>query len=125
MKENNSRLSIILSFNYMDVFPVTNEQYQEFINERKDYNVPNIKEGWAKSYNWDIKKRTYPEDKAKHPVMLVSYNDTVAFCRWRSEKERLNGDKAYHLPDEREWEKVARGNDDWIYPWGRDLIKFD
>ncbi|MEW6088730.1 MAG: SUMF1/EgtB/PvdO family nonheme iron enzyme [bacterium] len=104
---------------YIDVFPVTNRQYQEFINERKDYNVPYVEQGSAKPYNWNKEKRVFPEGKGNHPVTLVSYEDVEAFCKWRSEKE---GEK-YRLPDEYEWEKAARGNDGWVYPWGNEFDK--
>gem|GEM_PF-869070 len=110
---------------YMDVFPVTNGQYQEFLNapENKDYLPPYVEEEFAKPYNWDRKKRTFPKGKGDHPVVLVSYEDAVAFCKWRTKKENLSEDEAYRLPTEIEWEKAARGNGGWKYPWGDDFDK--
>jgi formylglycine-generating enzyme required for sulfatase activity len=102
---------------YIDVFPVTNRQYKGFIDEAH-HEIPYVERDWAQSFNWDREKRTYPEGMEDHPVVLVSYNDAEAFCRWRSEKDGKN----YRLPTEKEWEKAARGTDGREYPWGD---KFD
>ena len=39
-----------------------------------------------------------------HPVINVSWNDAIAFCRWLSQKEG----KSYRLPTEAEWEYSCR-----------------
>ena len=103
---------------FIDVFPVTNEQYKEFLKEEKNRSVPYAKGEFAEPYNWDQEKRTYPEGLSKHPVVMVSQEDAKAYCKWRSGKE----DKNYRLPSEKEWEKAARGTDGREYPWGN---KFD
>ncbi|TSA11332.1 MAG: hypothetical protein D4R73_04040 [Deltaproteobacteria bacterium] len=98
----------------IDVFPVTNKQYKAFLDDEKEHEVPYSKEDWAKKYNWDKEKRYCPEGMGDHPVVLVSYQDALDFCRWRSQKEGKN----YRLPTEEEWEKAAKGIDGRKYPWG-------
>ena len=87
---------------YIGIYLVTNEQYKFFLDSKSKYKAP---------LNW--KGRTYPPEKARHPVVGVSCKDADAYCHWLSE---MTG-KSYRLPNEYEWEKAARGEDGWDYPW--------
>jgi formylglycine-generating enzyme required for sulfatase activity len=59
-----------------------------------------------------------PEDdgwgRDRNPVINVSWNDTMTYCRWLT--ERIGFD--FKLPTEAQWEKAARGTDGRTYPWG-------
>jgi serine/threonine-protein kinase len=48
------------------------------------------------------------------PVISVSWNDAMAYCKWRSGVEG----RAITLPTSREWERAARGADGRRRPWG-------
>lgn len=70
-----------------------------------------------------------------HPVVNVSWNDAVAFCRWLTEKERaagkLSAGQEFRLPTDAEWSQAVglpaesgstpedkdRKIED-VYPWG-------
>lgn len=63
-------------------------------------------------YQWQDKQP--PADKLNHPVVMVSYDDAVAYGIWRGEQDGVT----YHLPSALAWEKAARGPDGNYFPWG-------
>lgn len=83
-------------------YPVTNEQYHQFV-QATGYRVPLF---------W--KDGVYPADKANHPVVGVTRQDALAFCLWAGQTTGL----PIRLPTEPEWEKAARGPDMRLFPWG-------
>ncbi|MBL7777686.1 MAG: SUMF1/EgtB/PvdO family nonheme iron enzyme [Chitinophagales bacterium] len=48
---------------------------------------------------------------AQHPVTQVNWFGCMEFCRYYE----LN------LPTRHEWEKAARGNTGWVFPWGNNI----
>jgi formylglycine-generating enzyme required for sulfatase activity len=50
----------------------------------------------------------------EHPVVLVSWNDAVAFCKWLSRKDG----REYRLPSEAEWEFACRAGSKTRYHFG-------
>jgi formylglycine-generating enzyme required for sulfatase activity len=56
----------------------------------------------------------------KHPMVMVNYNDAVAYCNWLGEE--FGGD--WRLPTEAQWEFAARGGNKssgFTYSGGNDL----
>jgi len=64
----------------------------------------------------------YPAGQGQHPVVLVSFEDALAYVQWRSSLGRASPSQRdganYRLPTAAEWEKAARGTDGRYFPWG-------
>ena len=91
-----------LSEYHISRYPVTVAQFRFFMQETGHYTDKN----WEQYNIYD-----------NHPLVNVSWEDAVAYCKWLTEKLSDRGWQI-RLPTEAEWEKAARGTDRRIYPWG-------
>jgi formylglycine-generating enzyme required for sulfatase activity len=94
--------TVMLPEYFIGKYPVTNVEYQAFVKDAK----------FAPPRGWDGDQ--FPAEKGGHPVVNIPWRDAIAYCKWLSEKSG----KMYRLPTEAEWEKAARGENGFIYPWG-------
>ncbi|NEQ96222.1 MAG: formylglycine-generating enzyme family protein [Cyanothece sp. SIO2G6] len=105
---------------------VTNADYQAFV-QATNHPVPFISEDDYQAqgflvhayetvafYLWEGDR--YPQGRDHHPVVLVSYEDAIAYAQWQG--AQTGG--TYRLPTAEEWEKAARGTDGAYFPWGND-----
>ncbi|MBQ3290481.1 MAG: SUMF1/EgtB/PvdO family nonheme iron enzyme [Kiritimatiellae bacterium] len=72
--------------------PVTNADYAEFVKAT----------GRKPPHGW--KDGAAPEGRGRHPVVNVSFDDAVAYCKWLGEKDKT---AMFRLPTEEEWELAA------------------
>jgi formylglycine-generating enzyme required for sulfatase activity len=89
-------------------YPITNAQYLEFARRTRAA-VPS-EVGWLLA----SVGQEPPPGKGEHPVVGLSWDEAVGYCRWLSEVTK----RPYRLPSEAEWEAAARGTDGRRYPWG-------
>ncbi len=91
---------------FMDLTPVTNVQFQEFL-QASGYE-PRQRENFLRHWT----EGGPPEGKADHPVVYVDLDDARAYARWAGKR----------LPTEEEWQYAAQGPDAWRYPWGNEML---
>ena len=85
---------VYLDSYYIDKTPVTNKQYNKFIDDC----------GYESQGNW---KSFYSPDKENHPVVNITWDDAKAYADWAGKR----------LPTEAEWEKASRGEDGREWSW--------
>jgi formylglycine-generating enzyme required for sulfatase activity len=135
-----------IPYNYaISKYPVTNAQFQAFIDAPDGYN----RREWWTDAGWEWKgERAAPDEYAdplfrlpNHPRISVRWYEAVAFCNWLTAQVHPAAWEEFvgatrrvaptrppnaikgliRLPTEQEWEKAARGSDGRVYPWGNEF----
>jgi formylglycine-generating enzyme required for sulfatase activity len=120
---------VFVSEFFVGRFPVTQDEYARFVRATGHpppaiRGLPLITLGGrdtlfrelAAPYVWDGDQP--PAGHGSHPVVLVTSDDAMAYCRWLAD---VLG-RVVRLPTEAEWERAARGGiDGQRYPWGNDI----
>jgi len=96
------RRRIALARYFIDCTPVTNAQFQRFVDASgyRPADVHNFLRHWRDG--------APPAGADNQPVTWVSLEDARAYARWAGKR----------LPREWEWQYAAQGGDGRAYPWG-------
>ena len=112
---------------YLATYHVTRGQFRQFVKD-SGYKTDAEKGDLPGAWGWDAEKKGFVcskdylwrnagfEQTDEHPVVTVSWNDAVAFCKWLGRKEG----KTYRLPTEAEWEYACRAGTTTRYSSGDD-----
>ncbi|MEW6136020.1 MAG: SUMF1/EgtB/PvdO family nonheme iron enzyme [Bacteroidota bacterium] len=103
--DHSDTIYLNISDYYIDKYPVTNAQFKAFL-EASHY-IPEDTTNFLK--HW--KNGKIPTGLENHPVVYVSYEDALAYARW----------KGVRLPTEWEWQYAAQGNTSYVWPWGNEF----
>lgn len=106
---------VTLSPYYIDITPVTNEEFAKFI-EANGYKNKSFwcDDGWEFIQTNKITRPCYWEDEKwnqkKYPVTGISWYEAKAYTSFAGKE----------LPTEAQWEYAAKGDDNRLYPWGNE-----
>jgi len=113
---------------YLGTYHVTRGQFRQFVKDSGYKTDAEKGVGSKGAFGWNAEKEKFDhnekyswrnagfEQTDEHPVVNVSWNDAVAFCKWLSKKES----KTYRLPTEAEWEYACRAGTTTRYYSGDD-----
>ncbi len=102
--EINKNNMIVDSF-LIDRYPVTNEQYYDFV--MKTGYRPADTTRYLRHWSSGI----YRHGQDRYPVVYISYEDAAAYAKWAGKR----------LPTECEWQLAAQGTDMRKWPWGNEF----
>ena len=105
----------------MSKYPITNGQYQAFLDDSAGYANPKWWSYSPDAQRWrenNVVPRPGRFTGETRPRETVAWFDALAFCRWLGAQLGAN----ITLPTSNQWQRAARGDDYRLFPWGN---KFD
>jgi formylglycine-generating enzyme required for sulfatase activity len=105
---------------FISKYPVTNKQFQVFVDDQNGYADPRWWQFSEESRKWHAehkKPRNAQFRGDERPRETVNWYEATAFCLWLSSRMNLD----ITLPTEWEWVQAARGSDNRVFPWGDEV----
>lgn len=105
---------------YMSKYPVTNYQFQLFVDDPSGYANPRwwdfsqFARSWRMENPEPLQSQFQGDDR---PRENVTWYEAMAFCNWLSEQVGMR----ITLPTRQQWQRAAKGDDNRIYPWGNEF----
>ncbi len=103
-------------------FPVTNAQYQAFLDDPSGYANASWWQFSQDAHQWRMKNPQARESKFKgdeRPREMVTWYEALAFCEWLSSTLTAK----ICLPTSAQWQRAFQGDDGRVYPWGNSFEK--
>ena len=100
--------TIFLDDFYIDQYEVTNRLYRECVAAERCDDPPLIKFSLGERGDYYNNVKKY----GNFPVIWVTWEQASQYCQFLGKR----------LPTEAEWEKAARGTQNYLYPWGDILL---
>ncbi|MCC6803457.1 MAG: SUMF1/EgtB/PvdO family nonheme iron enzyme [Anaerolineae bacterium] len=116
-ERNRSRKSFEVTEFFISKYPVTNAQFQAFIDAPDGYKNPVWWQSSLEVRRWHAdhpKAIEAPASQPTHPRTYVCWYEATAFCQWLSYKTGWT----VKLPTEQQWQRGAQGDTGNRYPWG-------
>ena len=116
-ERNRSKKSFEVAEYFMSKYPVTNAQFQSFIDAPDGYGNAVWWQSSLEVRRWHAdhpKAIEAPVGQPTHPRTYVCWYEATAFCQWLSYKTGWT----VKLPTEQQWQRSAQGDSGWRFPWG-------
>ena len=120
-RDESPQHSVVLDAFWIDQTEVSVAQFRQFVTQT-GYETEAEQAGWSlvwvgkelsqvRGADWQHPQGPDSQTQDDHPVVAVSWNDALIYCKWAGAR----------LPTEAEWEYAARGSRGLVYPWGDDF----